>query len=429
MLKNKQKIIFLVLFGILLFPFFSQAESDAFRVSLDVATIVKGYTVEFPRGDFKIGIYPNVFKEESSIKLEKLDKNGLENKPQGKNLVSDLYLYDISMVRPYVLGQPIVLVLKYDSSSVYKKEVHFYNQVTNMWQAIPTQIDYQNKQARAFIHFPYSKIAVFEDINNSLGPKKITESSGVGLDAISAVLVDDKSGKILFEKNANQKLPLASLTKVMTTTIFLETNTSFDKEMVISSYDNADGAHLSVGAGDRVRAKDLFFSTLVGSKNNAAKALARSTGMSTADFIKHMNDKAKELGLSNTSFVEMTGLDSRDRSSALDYAKLSIYAYKKLAMLQASTSKSYSFRTLNSGKILSFNNTDKLVNSGLYLTGGKTGYLPYSCGGINYNLMIKAKDKNGNEIVGVIMGNNHYYDIQGEMESLIRWGFNNYRWE
>jgi D-alanyl-D-alanine carboxypeptidase len=201
-----------------------------------------------------------------------------------------------------------------------------------------------------------------------------------------------------------------------------------DQEVMISSYDGAIGAYIDLVPGDIVKTHDLFFTTLVGSKNNAAKALARSTSMSTTDFVNRMNNKAQELGLTNTSFADVTGLNSGSQSSAIDYAKLSIYAYKKMEMLQASTTKNYGFSTVNSGKYLFCNNTNKLLNGSLYITGGKTGYLPYSSGGINYNLMVKAKNSDGHEVVGVIMGNNSFHDLQSEMESLIGWGFNNYRW-
>ncbi len=429
-IKRKSKILSLVILGIfLLFPSISSAETITRRIHLDAKTIVKGYTVDLLDQEFRVGIFPNVFKEESSIKLEKLDENEVENMPEEKKLISDLYLYNISMDKPYVLDDPIVLAIKYDSDSIYKKEINFYNRVTNEWQAIPTQVDYNNKEARAYIHFPYSKVAVFEDLNNANGPEKIGESRGINVNALSAALIDSKSGMVLWEKNGSQKLPLASMTKVMTATIFLENNPGFDKEIMISPYDDAEGARIGFYAGEVVRAGDLFYTTLVGSKNNAAKALARSTGMSTTDFVNKMNEKASVLGLSNTSFVEMTGLDSRDQSSALDYAELSSYAYRKMEMLQASTTKSYGFYTTNSGRYLDCNNTNKLLNSSLYITGGKTGYLPYSWGGINYNLMIKAKNSEGHEIVGVIMGDNSYSDLQRTMEDLINWGFSNYIWE
>lgn len=428
--KQKIKILSLVFLGLLLtLPYKSSAETIARRIHLDADTIVKGYTVDLLDQGFRVGIFPNVFKEESSIKLEKLDENELENTPEGKSLISDLYLYDISMDRPYVLDDPITLILNYESDSVYKKEVHFYNREINRWQAIPTQVNSENSQAQAHIHFPYSKVAVFEDQNYSEGPEKITDSYGVGLDALSAVLVDDKSGKVLFEKNASQKLPLASLTKVMTATIFLENNPGMDHEIMISSYDNAVGAHIGLASGDIVKTRDLFYTTLVGSKNNAAKALARSTGMSTTDFVNRMNNKARDLGLTDTSFVGVTGLNSGNQASAIDYAKLSIYAYKNLEMLQGSTVKSYGFSTINTGKYLWCANTNKLLHSPLYITGGKTGYLPYIWGGINYNLMVKARDNDGNEVVGVVMGNNSASDIRSEMESMIRWGFENYQWD
>lgn len=423
------KISLYLFLGIfLLFPRLIFAQAKTTRIHLDEATIKKGYTVQSDKGDFLVGIRPNVFQEELTVKLENLDNPPAEL-PKGKQAVSNFYLYDIQMSEPRVLEKPIVLALKYESDTIYKKEIHFWNRTTQSWQRIPSTIDYKNKYVRAFIHFPYSQIAVFEDRNSIAGPTKITNSWGVELDARAAIVVDDKSGKILFEKNANQRLPLASLTKIMTAVIFLETNPDFDREVEIIAADNAPGARLYLTPGDRVRVGDLFFASLVGSKNNATKALARATGLTRAEFVRRMNQKASELGLTNTHFVEVTGLDYRNQSSALDYARLSLYALRKMRMLQGTTTKRYSFKTLNTNKLLSFNNTNKLVNSTLYLTGGKTGHLPPSWGGINYSLMTKAKNSSGDEVIAVVLGNNSSKDVFNEVESLIRWSFANYKWE
>ena len=331
------------------------------------------------------------------------------------------------MSEPRVLEKPIWIALKYESESLNRKQIYFYDHVTAGWKPIPTNLDEQNSYARAAIHFPHSHLVVLEEQQTS-GPTKITNSWGIATDARAAIIIDDESGNILFAKNADEQLPLASLTKLMTAVIFLETNPDFNRVVTISAADDAVGAHLNVSPGDQLRVRDLFYASLVGSKNNATKALAHSTGLSEVDFVARMNQKAAELGMNNSQFVEVTGLDHRNRASAIDYAKLSQYALRKMEILQGSTTKNYSFWTTNSGKFLSCNNTNKLVNSQLTVTGGKTGYLPPSWGGIYYNLMTKAKDHYGNEVITVTMGNPSYYDVQHEVESLINWGFGNYHW-
>lgn len=424
MLKQKIKFAVLIIPLFLLFPAFALAQAE--RTHLDTATIVKGYTTELADQGLRIGIGPDVFTEASTIKLE--DLIDYPTLPTDKNTVSDIYSYNIEMSEPRVLAKPLWIALKYKSSSLNRKQINFYDQATAGWKPIPTSLDEQNKYARAAIHFPHSHLVVLEEKQSS-GPTKITDSWGISLDARAAVVIDDESGQVLFEKNANERLPLASLTKLMTSVIFLETNSDFNRIVTITAADNADGCHLNVSPGDQLRVRDLFYASLVGSKNNATKALARSTGLSDADFVARMNQKAAELGMTNSQFVETTGLDHRNRAAAADYAKLSQYALRKIEVLQTSTSKSYAFWTTNSSKFLSFNNTNKLVNSNLTVTGGKTGYLPPSWGGIYFNLMTKAKDRYGNEVIAITMGNPSHPDTRNEVESLINWGFRNYRWE
>lgn len=401
---------------------FAQAE----RTHLDTATIVKGYTTELTDQSFRIGIGPDVFTEASTIKLEDLTE--YPTLPTDRNAVSDIYSYNIEMSQPRVLNQPLWIALKYESSSSNRKQINFYDQVTAGWKPIPTSLDEENKYARAAIHFPYSHLVVLEE-QRSPGPIKTTDSWGISLDARSAVVIDDASGQMLFAKNAEERLPLASLTKLMTAVVFLETNPDFNRIVTISAADDAVGAHLNVMPGDRLKVRDLFYASLVGSKNNATKALAHSTGLSDADFVARMNQKAAELDMTSSQFVEPTGLEWRNQASASDYAKLSQYALRKMEVLQGSTTKQYSFWTTNSSKFLSFNNTNKLVNSQLAVTGGKTGYLPPSWGGIYHSLMTKAKDRYDNEVIAVTLGNPSRTDMFFEVESLINWGFGNYRWE
>ena len=116
-------------------------------------------------------------------------------------------------------------------------------------------------------------------------------------------------------------------------------------------------------------------SGLLGDLNNATKALAHSTGLTDQDFVSKMNSKASDLGLSTMHFDGVTGLESGNKTSAIDYAKLSSYALKDYRILQGSTTKSYCLRTVNTGRNMCFNSTNRLLSSNLYITGGKTGKL------------------------------------------------------
>lgn len=192
--------------------------------------------------------------------------------------------------------------------------------------------------------------------------------------------------------------------------------------------DSAEGCMLPLSPGEILTVKDLFYSTLVGSMNNAARALARATDLNWDQFIGEMNNEAAKLGLSATHFNDPSGLDSANKSTAYEYARLSIEALRDFRLLQATTSKSYSFWTRNSGHFISMENTNKSLNSSLRITGGKTGYLPEANGGVGYNLMLKAKNRNDKEILVVVMGEGVYGQSFIDAENLAQWSFDNYQW-
>ena len=152
--------------------------------------------------------------------------------------------------------------------------------------------------------------------------------------------------------------------------------------------------------GSRLTTRDLFFATLVASANNAAKALARSTGLSPAAFVQKMNAKAKELDMNNTTFVEPTGLDERNQTTAEDYLKLSQKLLSDMLFLQATTSKKYTVTDLSRKRKITIANTNQILKSPYIITGSKTGFT-YEAGRC---LMIRAKNRSGQEVIAIIMG-------------------------
>ena len=105
------------------------------------------------------------------------------------------------------------------------------------------------------------------------------------ISAASAITVDAASGKILYQKNPEQILPLASITKLMTAIIFLENNPGWDKEYTIAKEDARAGAKASLLVGDTVTVRDLFYAMMVASSNEGAIALANSTGLGQEEFV------------------------------------------------------------------------------------------------------------------------------------------------
>lgn len=254
------------------------------------------------------------------------------------------------------------------------------------------------------------------------------ESLGIDLTARSAIVVDVKSGKILFEKGYDTQNSIASITKLMTALVFVDHNPGWEKEITLEQQDERVGAAPKIYRGESVSIHDLFYSSLVGSDNNATIALVRATGLGEANFVKRMNEKAAELGLEKTYFVEPTGLHEGNISTALDVSKLIYHATQHPKIAHATTQPTYTLNILNKDSARRIYNTDKLldtyINQAFTILGGKTGFT-YEAGSC---LGIAVKDKSENDIIVVVMGSkNNEYRFK-EVKGLTQWTFDNYTW-
>ncbi|MCD6442293.1 D-alanyl-D-alanine carboxypeptidase [bacterium] len=261
----------------------------------------------------------------------------------------------------------------------------------------------------------------FPDSFYSLGPQ---------LTAKSALIVDFDSGDILFEKDSTKILPIASITKLMTALVFLEKNTKeWDEKIVVSEEDlikwsNKGGgeiqpAQLSIRVGDELNIKDVFNSGLIKSANNASKILARliptCCGQTFSDL---MNKKARSLGMTDTYFVEPTGLSPVNRSNAQDLSKLIKAAFNQEEIREALSYQTYDIKFKRNGLFYRqrLYNTDKLLNSFIDIKGAKTGYLEesgYCLAGIS--------DYSGRKLIVIILGANTDENRFQEAKSLIWW--------
>jgi rare lipoprotein A len=245
-------------------------------------------------------------------------------------------------------------------------------------------------------------------------------SSLIEVKSKAAILVDGLSGQVLWSKNQDLVLPIASLTKLMTAHVFLQTNTPLDKVVTYQKEDETEGAKVYLQPGDQLTLKDVFYSMLIGSANNMTKLLVRSSGLTEAEFVARMNERAKEWGMTNTYFIEPTGLDPGNVSTAEDLAVLSQKVLSCLEMLWATAAKGYAFTTINTKKEHKFKNTNPLTyQSDLAITGSKTGYLEEA----GYCLMTRAKDRAGQEVIAIVLNSPDSATRVNEVEELIHWGF------
>ncbi len=154
-------------------------------------------------------------------------------------------------------------------------------------------------------------------------------AEGVEVSAQSAVVLEAGTGRILFEKNAYQKLPMASTTKVMTALVALEYGNPDDVITVGQNASGVEGSSIWLSAGERMTLSDMLYGLMLASGNDAAVAIAEHIGGSVEAFVDMMNKKAKEIGAYNTHFANPNGLpDKNHYTTAYDLALISAYAMK-----------------------------------------------------------------------------------------------------
>lgn len=204
-------------------------------------------------------------------------------------------------------------------------------------------------------------------------------------DAVSAIILDAKDNKVLWQKNAQQVLPIASLTKMVAIKTFLDTKPDLNKVVSYSQQDEkelgkycapGEAAMIKLKDKDQIKLRDLVYSALIGSANNAIESLVRLSSLSRPEFIKRMNANAKKWSAVNTKFVEPTGLSTSNVSTAKDYALILKNVSQDANIKKISTTAVYKFTTINTKQLHTIKNTNKLLLEGQFpLQSSKTGYL------------------------------------------------------
>ncbi|MBE6541326.1 MAG: D-alanyl-D-alanine carboxypeptidase [Ruminococcaceae bacterium] len=243
--------------------------------------------------------------------------------------------------------------------------------------------------------------------------------------ADSAVLMDYSTGTVLYSKNADLSLPPASVTKIMTLLLFMEEveagNISLDENIQISEYAaSMGGSQVYLEAGESMQAEELLKCVIIASANDAAVALAEKVAGSEDAFVSRMNEKAAELGMNNTHFENVTGLDddtTKHLTSAYDIALMS------RALLSHGIITKYStiwMDTIRNGEF-GLTNTNRLVRFYDGATGLKTG----STSKAGFCMSATAK-RDGLHLIAVIMGSDTR-DIRNEAaKQLLDYGFAKY---
>lgn len=258
--------------------------------------------------------------------------------------------------------------------------------------------------------------------------KKDLTSFGVETTARAAVVMDVTSGEILYEKNAEAIYPIASLTKLITAMTLLDQKPDMSEVITILREDDPREGKPVFPAGEQFTREELLKSLLIGSVNIAGNSLARASGGMEA-FVLAMNVKAQRLGMRHTRLFEPTGLNSNNQASAhdvaialraaLQYPEIrNITKVSKIELLGGATGKPY---LIDSTNLL----LGSFLNKNPYkIVAAKTGSLPEA----GYCLAQATQDKQGHEVIVVVLGSDNHFSRFQDVKALTYWTFEQFRW-
>jgi D-alanyl-D-alanine endopeptidase (penicillin-binding protein 7) len=195
------------------------------------------------------------------------------------------------------------------------------------------------------------------------------------LRAAAAIIYDPTTNQVLWEENSQNQRSIASITKVMTATVFLESNPDLSQHYTIARSDVFQASTTHLHSNDKVTADDLLHLLLIASDNAAARALARISPMGSEGFVQRMNEKASELGLQTTHYADPSGLLSDNVSSAYDMARLITLASQDERISSIMRLSEYTVYTANHGAV-TFHSTNHLLGRpDVDVRAGKTGFI------------------------------------------------------
>mgnify|MGYP001592427860 CR=1 FL=1 len=253
-------------------------------------------------------------------------------------------------------------------------------------------------------------------------PKANRNINDIYLSAKSAILVNFDTGDVLYAKNVNDRLPVASTIKIMTALVALE-NANINDSFTVSAYAASVGENsMGLDEGERLTLNELLYGMMLVSGNDAALTIAEGIQANEHDFVNLMNERVKSLGLNNTIFVNTSGLDEDGKlqySSAYDLATISHYIWGNYAIFRtiASTDRKFIEGTQRHKAFDLFNDTNLLTTYP-----GVRGIKPGFTWEAGWCLVTYAQNEN-KRLIGVVLGSE---DRRGEMIELLDYGFAKY---
>ncbi|MFC4557431.1 D-alanyl-D-alanine carboxypeptidase family protein [Virgibacillus kekensis] len=238
----------------------------------------------------------------------------------------------------------------------------------------------------------------------------------VGVSANNAVLIEGSSGRILFKKEAHEKKPIASITKIMTALVAIESGKMNETVKITKRAAYTEGSSIYLKPGEKILLKDLVYGLMLRSGNDAAVAISEHVGGSMEGFVHLMNKQAQWLGMTNTSFDNPHGLDAETHySTAYDMALLMRYAMENEQFREITGTEIYK----SDSRDYSWKNKHRLV-TGMYKysTGGKTGYTR-----VAGRTLVSVAEKNKMRLIAVTLNGS---DDWRDHISMFEWGFDSF---
>lgn len=257
---------------------------------------------------------------------------------------------------------------------------------------------------------------------------KNPSSVGIEVTAKAAAVMDASSGQFLFAKDVDAKYPIASMTKLMTAMVFLESSPNLEEEIITSPEDrSSDGKQIFLPE-ERFTKREVLQALLIGSVNEAGNTIARTAPGGTEAFVRRMNEKGKELGLRAT-FTDPTGLSPGNRASVRDVAIMMKTALSSDEIRSITTRSSITIVGRESKRAYVIKSTNLLLGTYLnkapyQIIGGKTGSLPQA----GFCLVQDTRSKEGGEVITVVMGSENHFARFEDAKVLTAWAFENYTW-
>jgi D-alanyl-D-alanine endopeptidase (penicillin-binding protein 7) len=242
-------------------------------------------------------------------------------------------------------------------------------------------------------------------------------SDALDLKSGVALVLDQDTDEVLFSKNPQAVLPIASITKLMTALVVSEAKQPLDEVLTIGAedIDTEKGSRSRLQVGTRLSREEMLHLALMASENRAANALGRHFPGGLPAFVAAMNRRAQALGMKDTRYVEPTGLSSRNQSSATDLAVLVREVDKHALIRQLSTSSEHEVAV--GARNVHFRNTNGLVRSGEWDIGvQKTGYIAEAG-----RCLVMQAQLSGRKLIMVLLDSAGKYSRIGDAERIRKW--------